>query len=81
VHPTPSPGRIFPSWWNVRQKVAIATLCVLYEIWQKGWGRRRGRGELGTMGKGLEEEKGGGGGIRNYGKRVVGGEGGGGGEF
>ncbi len=22
-------GPIFPSWWNVRQKVAIATLCVL----------------------------------------------------
>jgi hypothetical protein len=28
----PSPhqaGLIFPSWWHVRQKVAIATLCVL----------------------------------------------------
>jgi hypothetical protein len=26
VHPPPSPGWAdFPSWWNVRQKVAIAT--------------------------------------------------------
>ncbi len=24
------PGLIFPSWWNVRQKAAIATLCVLW---------------------------------------------------
>ncbi len=23
------PGLIFPSWWNIRQKSAIATLCVL----------------------------------------------------
>jgi len=26
------PGLIFPSWWNVRQKVAISTLCVLCGI-------------------------------------------------
>jgi hypothetical protein len=25
-------GLILPSWWNVRQKVAIATLCVLYDV-------------------------------------------------
>ncbi len=37
VHPPPSPdgkissaGLIFPSWWNVRQKLAIATLCTLW---------------------------------------------------
>ncbi len=23
------PGIIFPSWWNVRQKASVATLCVL----------------------------------------------------
>ncbi len=29
VHPSPSqPGLIFPSWWNVHQKAAVATLCV-----------------------------------------------------
>ncbi len=28
----PVSGLIFPSWWNIRQKVAIATLCTL-------WGR------------------------------------------
>ena len=25
----PPPGQIFPSWWNVRQKAAVANLCVL----------------------------------------------------
>jgi hypothetical protein len=30
VHPPPSPTWAnFSSWWNVRQKVAVATLCVL----------------------------------------------------
>ncbi len=30
VHPHPhQPGLIFPSWWHVRQKSAIATVCVL----------------------------------------------------
>ncbi len=27
--PSHQPGLIFPSWWDVRQKSAIATLCVL----------------------------------------------------
>jgi hypothetical protein len=31
VDPQPhQPGLIFPSWWNVRQKVAVATLCALW---------------------------------------------------
>ncbi len=32
VHPPPhphQPGLIFPSWWNVWHKAAVATLCVL----------------------------------------------------
>ncbi len=31
MHPPPlhQPGLILPSWWNVRQKAAVATLCVL----------------------------------------------------
>ncbi len=28
------PGLIFPSWWNIRQKSAIATLCVQYSVGQ-----------------------------------------------
>ncbi len=31
VHPPPhQPGLILPSWWNVRQKAAVATLCTLW---------------------------------------------------
>jgi hypothetical protein len=29
MHPH-KPGLIFPSWWNVRQKSAVATLCTLW---------------------------------------------------
>ncbi len=29
----PPPGLIFPSLWNVRQKAAVATLCVLLRFW------------------------------------------------
>jgi hypothetical protein len=33
VRPLPHQTRlILPSWWNVRQKVAIATLCALCEV-------------------------------------------------
>jgi hypothetical protein len=28
------PGLIFPSWWNVRQKMAVATQC---NLWCWGW--------------------------------------------
>ncbi len=31
VHPPPSPARlILPSWWNVRQKADVTTLCTLW---------------------------------------------------
>ncbi len=34
--PPPSPGCAdFPSWWNVHQKVAIATLCLLLKAFQR----------------------------------------------
>ncbi len=29
THHSHQPRQIFPSWWNIRQKVTIATLCVL----------------------------------------------------
>jgi hypothetical protein len=34
MQPLPSPA-FFPSWWNVRQKSAIATLCVLCDYAQR----------------------------------------------
>jgi len=34
VHYHHQPGLIFPSWWNVRQKMAVATL---YILWCWGW--------------------------------------------
>ncbi len=39
LHPY-QPGLILPSWWNVRQKAAVTTLCTLWYKLARNWDQR-----------------------------------------